>query len=401
LAAVNLLRINIPSFLSLFPLGFILISPAWISPSSFQTADVHSIEKGLFEMANQERIERGLDPLRLSPELTLMARNHSRDMASRMEMTHFSALGKTYLERVVNGGIYFRNAGENVASSETFRADFIHQGFMDSPEHRENILDPAFEEIGIGVVRSQAKKYYITQDFLRPSKVLRNEEAEKRIREEIDRLRRIKSLPALTYRKSADTFARSFSRKKALGRPLMNIGSILGETHIHFVTSPELGIPENIAKEVSREIYERAGVGVWFGRLDNYPGGAYLITLFLFPVDEYRALKEEDLADIVLGFMNEKRKGKGLKPLKLDNGLSREASHVSSLLRDLGQGASLPLKARVEMEVFSYLTETPERWPEDMDRIIFSPVLRKIGLGISLEKIGSRSQKKFWITLIF
>ncbi len=376
------------------------IIPNHVSPSSNQVPDVISIEKDLFEMVNWERIDQGLNPLRLSRELTRLARNHSQDMASRMVMTHLSALGKSYLERLVDAEFYFRTVGENVASSETFRADFIHLGFMESPEHRENILDPDFEEIGIGVVYSQDKKYYVTQDFTCPLKVMEYEEAEKIIRGEINRYRSEKSLPPLSYQKVDNILARSFSKKKALGQPLMNIATILGETHIHFITTPELAIPENISREVSREIYETAGVGVWFGRLDDYPGGTYLITLFLFPVDEYKGRSEKDLVEIVLGTMNDKRMEKGLKPLRLDNRLSREASNVSRQLKNQNPGSNVSIGGRTEKEVISYVTEDPGIWPANVEQIIFSPVLRKIGLGISFEEISARPKQKFWVTLI-
>ncbi len=390
----------------LIVLSLLFSSGVWIIPdqmlsSSLQFPDVYSIEKDLFEMTNQERLDQGLNPLTLSPELTRIARTHSQDMASRREMTHLSALGKSYLERLVDAGFYFRTIGENVASSETFHSEFIHQGFMESPEHRENILDPDFEELGIGVVYSLDKKYFVTQDFVRPVKVLEYDEAERIIREQIDISRKEKSLPPISFQKMANIFARSFSRKKASGQPLINIGTILGETHIHFITTPELEIPENISKEASSEIYETGGIGVWFGRLDNYPGGTYLVTLFLFPVDEYKDLREQDLAEIVLGVINEKREEKGLKPLRLDKGLSREASNLSRQLRNQNPSSSASVTGRIEMEVYSYVTEDPVIWPASLDRTIYSPGLRIIGIGISLEEKNSISQKKFWVTFIF
>jgi uncharacterized protein YkwD len=398
---MNKSRSVLPLILCLLFWGRTPIVPEQSPPSSIQFPDVSSIEKDLFEMINRERADRGLKPLSSSRELTLMARNHSQDMASRMEMTHLSALGKSYLERLVDAGFYFQAIGENVASSETFHSDFIHQGFMDSPEHRENILDPDFEEVGIGVVYSQDKKYYVTQDFMHPLKALEVEEAERIIREKIDTARSGRSLPPLSYQKAANIFARSFSKKKALGQPLMNIGSILGETHIHFITFPGLDIPENIAIEVSREIYEAGGVGVWFGRLDKYPGGTYLITIFLFPVDEYKGLREQDLAEIVLEIMNEKREENGLKPIRLDKGLSREASHLSRKLRSQDPSSSAFLEERIGLEVYSYITADPSIWPASLDQIIHSPGLRMIGIGISLEESRSDLQNRYWVTLIF
>ncbi len=398
---VNKFRLILVLVLSLLAFEKGPMKSQQMPPSSIQLADTSSIEKDLFDMANRARIEQGLDPLKLSGELTKVARNHSRDMASRLELSHNSALGKSYQDRLVEAGFYFRAMGENVAASETFRADFIHQGFMESSEHRDNILNPDFKEIGVGVVYAPDKKYYVTQDFMCSLRVLGYEEAEKIIREEINRYRSEKSLPLLSFQKVDNILARGFSKKRALGQPLMNIATILGETHIHFITTPELTIPEDIMRGVTSETYEKGGVGVWFGRLDDYPGGTYLITLFLFPVDEFQNMKEEDLVGILLGIMNEKRKEEGLKPLKLDKRLSREASNVSRRLKNQGPGPNAVLGTRAGMAFSSYVTEDIRTWPEDLDQALVIPGLRKIGIGISYQKNDTHPQNHYYITIIF
>jgi uncharacterized protein YkwD len=401
LAAVNKFKLVLWFVLSLFAIGKGPMMSHQIPRPYLQFPDAASIEKDLFDMVNQERIERGLDPLKLCDELTRVARNHSRDMASRLELSHISALGNPYQERLVEAGFNFRDIGENVASSETFRADFIHQGFMESSEHRDNILNPDFEAIGIGVVYAPDKKYYVTQDFMCPLKVLGFGEAEKIIREDINGYRSKNSLPPLSFQKMDNILARGFSEKRALGQPLMNTATILGETHIHFITTPELTMPEEIVREVTSEKYERGGVGVWFGRLDDYPGGTYLITIFLFPVDVYESLKEEDLAEILLGIMNEKRKEEGLNPLKLDKKLSREASNVSRRLKKQGPDSDAIPGERTGMVFASYVTEDMRKWPESLEQTLISPGLRKIGIGISCQENDKHPSNKYYITIIF
>ena len=161
---------------------------------SLQRPDVSIIAVRLLEHANHERMKRNLVPLEPYTDLISLALRHSQDMASHRNLTHLSTTGQSYLERVVDAGFYFIKIGENVAVSETFRDDIIHQELMSSPEHRENILDPDFDRIGIGIVYKE-KKYYITQDYLQSLKILGIEEAEKAIQNEINGLIGLLSTP--------------------------------------------------------------------------------------------------------------------------------------------------------------------------------------------------------------
>lgn len=52
-------------------------------------------------------------------------------------------------------------------------------------------------------------------------------------------------------------------------------------------------------------------------------------------------------------------------------------------------------------QVLSYVTENPKTWPDEVDQIIRSPGLQKIGIGIRVEVSQTHLPTKFWITLIF
>ncbi len=366
-----------------------------------QRPDTKNIEERLLELLNKERSARFLTPLSFAPDFRAVAIEHSKDMASHQKLTHLSTSGKSYLDRLVKAGLFFVEIGENVAASDTFDAEFIHQGFMESPEHRDNVLNPRYDTVGIGVVISQDRKYYITQDFAQSLNKLGTDEAEIAIKEEINTIRKNSALPPLSFHNIADSFARRQSRNRASGKPLQNIALFFGETHIHFITTPVLAIPKNIFQAIASDRYETAAVGAWFGRLEDYPGGTYLITIFLFPISPYEGMTEEDYSKIALDAMNSKRKKKGLGLLKLDGRQSKNASDISKQLK-VGQGNSYAMPGRsFARQILSYVTEDPRVWPDNLDPVITKPSLRRIGIGISSEENEKTQRRTFWITLIF
>jgi uncharacterized protein YkwD len=376
----------------------------WVWTSCFaalpQRPDNSAIEEKLMEWVNKERTARHLNPLRLSQNLRAVAIKHSIDMASQQKLTHLSSSGKSYLDRVLKAELFFIEIGENVAVSDTFDAAFIHRGFMGSPEHRDNILNPNYDMVGIGVVYSDDQEYFVTQDFSQSLNVLGTDEAEITIKKEINIIRKNHALPPLSFHNVADSFARRQSRNRATGKPLQNIAGVFGETHVHFITTPMLAIPKNISWEIASERYEIGAVGAWFGRLENYPGGTYLFTIFLFPISPYEGMTEEDFSEIALDAMNSKRQEMGLRHVKLDEGQSRYALNISQKLKVQANSFVLPERS-MRRQVISYVTEDPRIWPANLDPVITDPHLRRIGIGISFIESKETHRKTFWITLIF
>lgn len=89
-----------------------------------------------------ERSSRGLPPLKLFADLTSVARNHSEQMAAQQQLSDDNNLANEVQNWQSLGG----NAGEGPS------VDQVHAAFMASPTHRDNILDPNFTDLGIGVV---------------------------------------------------------------------------------------------------------------------------------------------------------------------------------------------------------------------------------------------------------
>ena len=188
-----------------------------------------------------------------------------------------------------------------------------------------------------------------------------------------------------------------------MGSPFSTIksASFFGETHVHFITTPVLDIPDNISREIASERYEIGAVGAWFGRLENYPGGTYLITIFLFPVSPYVGMGEEDYTRIALDAINTIRENKGLRPLKLDKRQSKKANDISRQLKGQQDHPTVSTGKEVSRQVFSYVSEDPGVWPANLDYEIMNPGLSRIGIGISSQENEETRKHTFWITLIF
>lgn len=125
--------------------------------------DRPDLEMQLLELVNAERTQRGLKPLQLDPELTAVARAHCRDMLARGYFSHLTPQRQDAFARMRQARVKYLSAGENIALARTVL--LAHQGLMNSPGHRANLLRPQFGRAGIGVLDGGAHGLMITQDF--------------------------------------------------------------------------------------------------------------------------------------------------------------------------------------------------------------------------------------------
>ena len=107
-------------------------------------------EKEMQKKINEERQKSGVQSLIWSEELAVVARIHARDMWERKYFGHYSPDGSDVGDRLDENGVGYLLAGENLALAPTL--DIAHTGLMNSPGHRENILEEDFNQVGIGVI---------------------------------------------------------------------------------------------------------------------------------------------------------------------------------------------------------------------------------------------------------
>lgn len=121
------------------------------------------LEAQMLELVNRERQANGLRALTADPELTAVARKHSVDMFVRGYFAHQTPEGKSPFDRMHADGVKFVTAGENLALAPTLQV--AHNGLMNSPGHRANILAKDFGRVGIGILDGGVRGLMITQNF--------------------------------------------------------------------------------------------------------------------------------------------------------------------------------------------------------------------------------------------
>jgi len=123
-------------------------------PAAASTID----EESCFVSAiNSARGSAGVGSLSVNGALVTMARTWSATMAAAGHIYHNPSLTTLAPSN-------WLNLGENVGVGPTCEA--LVQAFMNSPEHRANILDPAFSTVGVGVVDTADGTIYVTEDFM-------------------------------------------------------------------------------------------------------------------------------------------------------------------------------------------------------------------------------------------
>ena len=136
--------------------------------------------KRLFDSANRERAERKLPLLKWDESLARAAHKHAELMAEHDLLEHRMPGEADLATRAHDAGASFSHITENIAmgaSAETF-----HDGWMNSPGHRANILDHDVDSIGIAVVEGEVDLYAV-EDFARAVAPLSIDEQEKRVAE--------------------------------------------------------------------------------------------------------------------------------------------------------------------------------------------------------------------------
>jgi uncharacterized protein YkwD len=112
-----------------------------------------------FSLVNQDRAANGVAPLAWSASLARVAQYRAQDMLNRNYFSHYDpSTGQlAFVQLMRLWGIPYTTAGENIAWSTNPSMAAINVMFMNSPEHRANILNGAYHRAGIGVASNGAK----------------------------------------------------------------------------------------------------------------------------------------------------------------------------------------------------------------------------------------------------
>ena len=237
-------------------------------------------EQQLLVLANQSRRQAGAPPLTLDAGLSQAARVHAQAMLEAHRLSHqFDGEPSLPQRLAATTNLLLDQEGENVAFD--YDAEHGHEHLMLSPPHRANLLNPAYNVVGLGVVRS-GDRLYIVQDFGHALPSYSPVELKDRVTAAVNQARRQAGMPELQRNDLlvADEAACSMAQADKLGTaPVHKLAeqfTVLTYTSVH----PET-LPDGATRAISSRNLHSVSVGVCQARTDTYPTGVYWVVLSL------------------------------------------------------------------------------------------------------------------------
>jgi len=123
--------------------------------------------RNILELTNYSRSTYGLDQLNENTLLDQAAQAKASDMVANQYFAHVSPQGKTPWDFIAAQGYNYMVAGENLAIN-FYSSEGVSQAWMNSPEHKANILNKDFRDIGIGIAEGEyqgVKAIWVVQMF--------------------------------------------------------------------------------------------------------------------------------------------------------------------------------------------------------------------------------------------
>lgn len=163
-----------PSFLGIF-IAIYLLNQSFIrsfsilKPGILGYSSEITVDK-VISATNSQRQKLGLAPLKYNATLSQSATAKAQDMFVNNYWAHNSPQGKTPWDFFKSAGYQYSVAGENLAK-DFYDTDGLIKAWMNSPTHRDNIVNPKYQEIGIGVVNgilNGVKTTLVVQHFALP-----------------------------------------------------------------------------------------------------------------------------------------------------------------------------------------------------------------------------------------
>ncbi|MGG1661060.1 CAP domain-containing protein [Brevibacillus sp. NRS-1366] len=123
-------------------------------------AKASDFAKQVADLVNQERAKAGLKPVQMDAALSKVALAKAADMSNNNYFDHTSPTYGSPFDMMKQFGISFMTAGENIAMGQRSPEEVMNQ-WMNSEGHRQNIMNPAFTKIGVGITNG-----YWVQEFI-------------------------------------------------------------------------------------------------------------------------------------------------------------------------------------------------------------------------------------------
>lgn len=237
-------------------------------------------EKQLVELINQVRATRGLKPLVVDHRLTLAARKHTELLAAHKNLSHQFDGEATLQVRFADENLSSDRQAENISLSD----DVItaHNGLMNSPPHRANILSADYNVVGIAVMKTGGA-VYVTEDFAHRPVEYSESEADAVLQRAIADYARANGVPA-PVRKTQSQL-RKMACTMALNDALDNKkpAEIPGVQEVALWTTLDPAeLPSNIKRLLLHRLPSGYSLGACFAPSVSHPGGVYWVVMIVY-----------------------------------------------------------------------------------------------------------------------
>jgi uncharacterized protein YkwD len=258
--------------LAIFVLGLCLAS----STARAQTRP-SSDEMKLFNLLNQERERAGLQRLQWDYHLAESARFHAQQMVQHRELSHMLPGEPDMGERIAATGIRFDAIAENVAYAPTVES--AHQGLMNSPPHRTNIMNPQYDAVGVAVI-SSGRELYVAQNFAHALPPYTETQFRNTMLLAFNQARRSKGLGEMKV-----VFDEHLQQAACSGQPDPHslIAELPGAANVDvFTASSPVNLPDHMHLSATDSRLHRMNVGVCFkpGREQGYASFTVVAAFF-------------------------------------------------------------------------------------------------------------------------
>jgi uncharacterized protein YkwD len=237
-------------------------------------------EQQLLRLANQARVQAGAPPLALDEGLSQAARVHAQAMVEAEQLSHQFDGEPALVQRLATAThLQLDQEGENVALD--IDPEQAQRHLMLSPPHRANLLNPAYNVVGLGVVRS-ADRLYVVQDFGHALPNYSAAQMKDRIAATVAEARRQSKQSDLARHDlpTADDAACSMAQADKLGTsPISQLAQRY--TVMTFTSLNPETLPAGANGVIARRNLHSFSVGACYARSETYPTGVYWVVLSL------------------------------------------------------------------------------------------------------------------------
>jgi hypothetical protein len=193
-------------------------------------------EQYLFQRLNQERQIAGQPRVQWDNHLAEAALVHAKLLAKREELSHQFPGESPLMHRIAVTGLRFTSSAENIARVED--ADDAHVGWMLSPGHRANMLNPEYNRVGIGIVQRNGR-FYIAEDFARAIQTYSVDEFRNALVIALNHFRESKGLRAIRFLPDPNLHAAACSSQGNVDQVASNVTGRSAKVIVFSLSQPE------------------------------------------------------------------------------------------------------------------------------------------------------------------